>query len=111
MFDDKNKNFNKKIFVLKFILQPLFQSAQHFSQDPDPYLWLTDPDAIRILYLRIRVWILNTAWKDPEPMFPSLAPKSASRSRDKALYQKLFDGRNVIDCEIIIISRILSLPV
>ncbi len=30
------------------MLQPFFQSAQHFygkENDPDPYFWLTDPDA------------------------------------------------------------------
>ncbi len=31
-FDEKNKIFSKKIFVLKLFLQPLFQSAQHFYE-------------------------------------------------------------------------------
>ncbi len=38
----------EKLYIKKFILQPLFQSAQHFyekGKDTDPYLCLTDPDA------------------------------------------------------------------
>jgi hypothetical protein len=32
MFHDKSSIFSKKIFVVNFILQPLFQSTQHFYE-------------------------------------------------------------------------------
>jgi hypothetical protein len=41
----KNKMFSQKIFVFKFILQPLFRSAQYFYPDADPEAQKhTDPD-------------------------------------------------------------------
>ncbi len=46
----KNKFLARHFLYKNFILQQLFQSTQHFYEkgknpDPDPYLWLTDPDA------------------------------------------------------------------
>ncbi len=47
MFDDKNKICSKKMFVLIFILQPLFQSAQHFyeKREGSGSVLVGDPDA------------------------------------------------------------------
>ncbi len=84
IFSLKNLIFFAKIVCENFILQALFRSANTFMRkrkDPDPYLWLMDPDPQHWFSLNVHFWVLFfLAWRAFTQNFSLHSPRTWSGS-------------------------------